>query len=96
MAVPALWEVHVVAFHPLVSGDEVDVTPVQRVPNVELSARIGRWSIDAKRGTGFVGRVEMVEIIVLPELLPLWFFNYGVVRLGERVDLGWVSPGPRI
>ena len=46
VAVPALWEHDIVALHALVTGHEINVAPVESVPDMEVSRRIRRGSVD--------------------------------------------------
>ena len=48
VAVPALREHHVIALHPLVPGEKVDITPVQCIADMEIARGIGRGRIDHK------------------------------------------------
>ena len=60
MAVPALWEMHIVALHPLVTGHEIDVAPVESVSNMKISTRVGRGGVNAVGGFAAVDTVELV------------------------------------
>ena len=61
VTVPSLREHHVEAFHPLVAGKEVDVAPVQRIPDMEITCRVRRGRVDHELGLfGF-----FIKIVVL-------------------------------
>ena len=81
MAVPALWKVNVESFHPLVASYEIDVTPVQRIPNVKITTGIGRRGIDTVGLARFVMRVEVVNVVLSPILTPIGFFRGRIVAL---------------
>ena len=81
MAVPALWKMNVESFHPLVAGHEIDVAPVQRVPNVKITTRIWWWCVDTEGLARFVMRVEVVNVVLSPILTPIGFFGGRVVAL---------------
>jgi hypothetical protein len=81
MAVPALWKMNVESFHPLVAGYEIDVAPVQRVPNVKIATGIWRWCVDTEGLARFVMRVEVVNVMLAPILPPVGFFGGRVVAL---------------
>jgi hypothetical protein len=75
VAVPPLREHDVVTAHTLVARDEVDVAPVQGVPDMEVAGGVGRRRVDDEPWLLRAG----IEIIVLipPGTLPacLHFFN---------------------
>ena len=75
VAVPPLWKVNIEPLHPLVAGYEIDVAPVQRVPNVKVTARIRWWRVDTEGLARFVMRVEVVNVVLSPILAPVGFFS---------------------
>ena len=76
-----MWKVDVESFHPFVTSYEIDVAPVQRVPNVKITAGIWWWCVDTEGLARFVMRVEMVNVILSPILAPMGFFGGRVVAL---------------
>ncbi len=46
MAVPSLRKHHVVTPHPFISCHKINVTPIQRISNVEIACGVRRWSIN--------------------------------------------------
>ena len=68
MAVPALREHYVVAFHPLIACKEVDITPVQCVTDMEISRGIRRGRIDHE--LRFFRVVIKIVVLVAPALPP--------------------------
>jgi len=81
VAVPALWKVNVESFHPLVAGYEIDVAPVQRVPDVKIATGVWWWCIDTEGLARFVMRIEVVSIVLSPILTPIGFLRGSVVAL---------------
>ena len=79
MAVPALGKMHVEPLHPLVAGYEIDVAPVQRVPNVKITAGIWWWCVDTVRLARFVVGVEVIDVVLSPIVSPIGLFGTGLV-----------------
>jgi len=73
--------VNVESFHPLVAGYEIDVAPVQRVPDVKIATGVWWWGIDTEGLARCVMRVEVVSIVLSPILTPIGFFGDRVVAL---------------
>jgi hypothetical protein len=78
VAIPALWKVNVEPFHPLVTCYEIDVTPVQSVPDMKITARIRRRCVYTERSTRLVMRVEPVDVVLSPIIPPLGFFGHRI------------------
>src|SRR3989442_7412586 len=94
MAIPALWKVNVDPLHPFVTCYEIDVTPVQSVPDMKITARIWRRCVYTERSTRLVMRIEPVNVVLSPILPPLEssgtrtkVFPYGEVRPEARASL---------
>ncbi len=81
MTVPALGKVHVEPFHPLVAGHEIDVAPVQRVPDVKIATGVWWWCVDTEGLARCVMGVEVVNVVLSPILTPIGFFGGRVVAL---------------
>ena len=75
VAVPALGKMDVEPLHPFVACHEIDVAPIQRVPNVKVTARIRWWRVDTEGLARFVMRVEVVNVVLSPILAPDGFFS---------------------
>jgi len=46
VAVPTLWEHHIISTHPFVPGNEIDIAPVQGIAYVEIACWVGRRCIN--------------------------------------------------
>ena len=66
VAVEALGEEYVVAFHAFVAGEYVEVGVVEGVSHVEVAARIGRRSVDGEDWAFSVVPVEAVCAHLFP------------------------------
>jgi len=78
VAIPALWKVNVEPFHPFVTCYEIDVTPVQSVPDMKITARIRRRCVYTERSTRLVMRIEPVNVVLSPILAPFGFFAHRI------------------
>src|SRR5207249_9450389 len=83
--------VNVEPLHPFVTCYEIDVTPVQSVPDMKITARIRGRCVYTERVTRLVMRVEPVNVVFSPILPPLWFLGrwikvlaYDVIVAGRR------------
>jgi len=73
MAIPSLRKMDVKTTHPLVSGDEVKIAPVQCVAHVELAAGIWWRSIYTVSRTGLILALEAMNAPIFPNILPVSF-----------------------
>jgi hypothetical protein len=85
MAVPSLRKMHIEALHPLVTRYEIDVAPVQRVPNVKVATGIGGRRVDTVHLARSVVGIEVVDVMLSPKLAPISLLSSGVVGLAQRV-----------
>ena len=85
VAVPALRKVNVESFHPLVAGHEIDVAPVQCVPDVKIATGVWWWCVDTEGLARCVMGVEVVSVVLSPILTPIGFFGGRVVALAQSV-----------
>jgi len=85
VAVPALWKVNVESFHPLVAGYEIDVAPVQRVPDVKIATGVWWWCVDTEGLARCVMGVEVVNVVLSPVLPPISLLDRRVVALAESI-----------
>ena len=97
VAVPPLREHDVVAPHSPVPGQEVDVAPVEGVPDVEVPGRVRRRGVDHELRP-VRGRVEVV-VLVAPARLPPLLDGARVVGLrqfGKGPHPSEVACGPTL
>src|SRR3989442_4882343 len=85
MAIPALWKVNVEPLHPFVTCYEIDVTPVQSVPDMKITARIRRRCVYTERSTRLVMKGEPVNVVLSPILAPFGFFAHRIKGLAYDV-----------
>jgi hypothetical protein len=65
--------------HPFVACHEIDVAPIQRVPNVKVTAGIWWWRVDTVRLARFVVRIKVVNVVLSPILPPNGLLDSGLV-----------------
>ncbi|VVB87895.1 Uncharacterised protein [uncultured archaeon] len=81
VAVPAFGEHHIVAAHPLIARHEIDVAPVKRIADMEISCGIRWWRIYYEL---WFFRVPVeIKHGILPCIHPFFFDNVIIVFFRE-------------
>jgi hypothetical protein len=74
MAIPTLWEMDIIASHPLVTSSYIKVSPVQNIAHMKIATWIGWRSIYRVCWPAIIVPIVPIYIPLFPELLPLLLY----------------------
>src|SRR6266581_682854 len=82
---PSPGKMHIEPFHSFVTCYEIDVAPIQRVPNVKVTTGIRGRRVDTVRLARSIVGIEVVDVMLSPKLAPIGLLSSGVVGLAQQV-----------
>jgi hypothetical protein len=81
MAVPSLGKHDIIAQHPLIAGNKIDIAPIEGISDMEIAGRIRGRGIDDKLWA--IRHRVKIMVLITPDALPAGLHLIKIVVLRE-------------